>query len=87
MDDCHAVREFIYSYLDGELDGPANCRVHTHLLGCLSCQGLVEAERAFLHLFRMNTETPPAPLIASQIVESLARRPTDPDPHTTDQPQ
>jgi predicted anti-sigma-YlaC factor YlaD len=74
MSDCDGVMRFLYPYLDGELAEGDRCRVHTHLLGCLTCQNAFNAERAFLHLLRTNTTSPTAPLTPRQIAEFVQSR-------------
>jgi predicted anti-sigma-YlaC factor YlaD len=74
MSDCDGVMRFLYPYLDGELEEGDRCRVHAHLLGCLTCQDAFNAERSFLHLLRINTASPPAPVTTRQITDSVQRR-------------
>lgn len=80
MDNCRGVVKLLYPYLDGELAEDDRCRVRTHLLGCLKCQTLFEAERSFLHLLRVNTTPSAAPFPADQITEFVRRKSSEPDP-------
>ena len=81
MSDCGRIFQLLYPYLDGELDEGDRCRVHAHLLECLTCQDAFNAERSFLHLLRINTSTEPAPITPKEIAKLAEKHsPSDADP-------
>lgn len=84
MDGCRQIMDLVYPYLDGELVETDRCRIHTHLLACLTCQETFDAERSFLHLFRVGISPHPAPITPRQIVEIVERRSSDADPPIID---
>lgn len=80
MDKCRGVAKLLYPYLDGELAEDDRCRVRTHLLACLKCQTVFEAERSFLHLLRVNTTPSPAPFPADHFTEMVRQKSSELDP-------
>lgn len=49
---CESLKEFLYPYLDGELDVKEVIRVHNHLKGCGVCRELYAREKEFLDLLK-----------------------------------
>ncbi|MFZ5468344.1 MAG: anti-sigma factor family protein [Myxococcota bacterium] len=62
---CTELEQFLYPYLDGELDAAECVEIETHLAGCAECATRVHSEKRFMEGLRAKTRglanVPPAP--------------------------
>lgn len=81
--ECHTHFESLSALLDGELDGPQQTALETHLQGCPSCQQEFQSLKISLEIVESNL--PRLPLrgqvwqeIQAEIQADLGRRPAQP---------
>ena len=77
--DCNKIKEYIHSFLDGELDDQTSSSVKQHFLTCPLCSMELEGEKKVDFLIRNNIPKEKAPYelketILSQIKESEKRK-------------
>ncbi|HLD83178.1 MAG TPA: zf-HC2 domain-containing protein [Candidatus Omnitrophota bacterium] len=66
--DCQRLKEYLYSFLDGQLDGQGYLLVKEHLLGCPLCSLEVEREKKVDSLIRQNIPKENAPFALKETV-------------------
>lgn len=73
--DCKEVREYLYSFLDGELDSQINTLVKEHLSLCPLCSIELEQEKTFNTLIEEGVSVEKAPYeLRERIINSLEER-------------
>lgn len=73
--DCQKIKEYIYSFLDGELDDKTSLLVKEHLSICPLCKLALEQERKADSLIRHNITKEKAPFELKETILSRIRGP------------
>ncbi|MDR1833975.1 MAG: mycothiol system anti-sigma-R factor [Propionibacteriaceae bacterium] len=72
LEECQAILERVYAFHDGELEWEEIDQISSHLVGCESCLGHYETEKAMRALIRRGCLSEAPAGLRERIRESIA---------------